>query len=370
MSQQSRRRPVLASLGATVVAGLSGCVGSVGEQIGTEDDSEEPTETPTEEPTETPEPEPDESIHSGESIPTYPYTDTGTEPLNPRPDDAADNPVLTADDIDDYDASFVADPTLYIEDDEWHMFFEVSADGRGRIAHAVSDDAGESWEYDQVVLNLRHHVSGPYVFKWDGEYYMTTQANPRTRPVMLFKANVFPHDWYRAAELYDPDQYDHGVTDHALFRWDDTWWNIAGDERRHTYLYYSEELEASDWQPHEENPVVEDRPAASRPGGRPIVRDDDVLAFFQSQVGGFGMEVNAYRITELTPSAYADTEHPASPILTGTETLDQHDEPTWNSYRMHRYDPWYLGDGEGWRAVVDGDDGNDDWKIGVYHVRE
>ncbi len=377
MPEQPHRRRVLTGL-AVGIGSLSGCVGQVQEYIpaGTEDPPADPPKDPnqnnTEDPDESePTDEPDDrKLHHGETIPMYPYAETKTDPLNPQSDPDADNPVLTAADVDDVDAAYVYDPFLFVEDDEWHMFFTVRADGRGRIAYAKSDDEGVSWEYDRMVLNLRNHVSFPNVFKWDGSYYMTVQQSPRESPVSLYKANSFPHEWYRTVELFDPTDYDHGMTDRSLFRWDGRWWCIGGDNRGDTYLYYSDELDRSGWEPHEQNPVVSDRPAGARPGGRPIVRDSDVLMFFRSLVGGFGSEINAYRITELTPSTYEDSVHPASPLISGTNRLDSEGEPEWNADRMHQFDPWYLGEGDGWRIAVDGDDGTDNWSIGIYRVSE
>lgn len=379
MSQRQNRRRFLAGVGLAGIVGVAGCADQInnanneirngdnqddngdGNRENGSDDSTSDDENGGEQTA---------NIHHGDDIPRSPYIETYSEPVNAHPDPEASNPVITTRDITGVNASFVADPFLFVEEDEWYMFFEVVQDGRGRIAYATSDDEGVSWDYQEIIINLRHHISYPQVFKADGRYYMSIQESPRSRPVSLYRANRFPTDWYRAAELYDPDEQGHGVNDHAIFKWNDRWWDIAGDQRQHTYIYYNDELESSGWSPHSNNPVIEDRPAASRPGGRPIVRDDDILMFFQSQVGGYGMEINAVRITELTTNRYEDEIHPSSPIITGTDQLDDENEPTWNAHRMHHYDPWYLGEGRGWRVAVDGDDGDDNWQIGIYHVRE
>lgn len=379
MPQKHGRRRFVTGVGVAGLAGLGGCAGRLEKQISgvrgetppeTSDEKNASEEPATEETASEETSAEDRHFHQGETIPTYPYGQTGSEPLNPRADTEVENPVLTADDVDDVDAGYVYNPFLYVEDEEWHMFFTVSADGRGRIAHASSDDRGVTWEYDRLVLNLRNNVAFPNVFKWEGSYYMTVQRSPGDSPVSLYKANSFPSEWYEVTELFDPTDHDHEMTDRSLFHWDDQWWCIGGDNREDTYLYYSDELERSGWEPHDLNPVVESRPAAARPGGRPIVRENDVLMFFQSLVGGFGTEVNAYRISELTPSTYEDERHPASPLVRGTDRLTSEGEAEWNADRMHHYDPWYLGEGEGWRIAVDGDDGDDDWSIGIYHVNE
>ena len=54
------------------------------------------------------------------------------------------NPILTCADVFDVNASYVADPFLYIDNAKspWHIFFEVLhfERGKGEIAHAVSRD--------------------------------------------------------------------------------------------------------------------------------------------------------------------------------------------------------------------------------------
>jgi hypothetical protein len=69
------------------------------------------------------------------------------------------NPVITADDVTDASASFVADPFLFHEDGKWYMFFEVfnTSNGRGEIGLATSTD-GLYWNYDQIVLFESWHV--------------------------------------------------------------------------------------------------------------------------------------------------------------------------------------------------------------------
>ena len=83
------------------------------------------------------------------------------------------NPVLTAKDVTDRKAEFVADPFMVKEQGIWYMFFEVldRASGKGEIGLAVSGN-GLHWAYRQIILTESFHLSYPYVFKWEGEYYM------------------------------------------------------------------------------------------------------------------------------------------------------------------------------------------------------
>lgn len=57
------------------------------------------------------------------------------------------NPVLTADDVTDVEAEFVADPFMFHENDTWYMFFEVLNEnsGCGDIGLASSAFSSSWW---------------------------------------------------------------------------------------------------------------------------------------------------------------------------------------------------------------------------------
>ncbi|MBV0923957.1 hypothetical protein KTS45_07045 [Halomicroarcula limicola] len=308
-------------------------------------------------------------LYDGPAAPSYPYAAADREPSLFLPAGDID-PVVTAADVTDFGRTdCVADPFLFVtEDGEWHLFFEVYTQNRepsAAIAHAESAD-GYDWTYDRVVLETDEHLSYPYVFRWAGEHYMIPDRWAKERGpagVTLYRAERFPHEWTPVADLVQPETPLH---DFSPFRWGDRWWALLGDGRD-LYAYYSDELEAPDWTPHEANPVVRDRPNAARPGGRPLVFDDYVLAFYQDCAARYGERVRAFEIAELTPTAFEDRERDDSPVIEPTGGLG------WNSGAMHQVDPWF--DGEGWHCAVDGNlgagyrvFGEHHWAIGIYRA--
>lgn len=302
------------------------------------------------------------------TVPSYPVdADRGPSVFTPAGDI---NPVLTAADVTDFgSADCVADPFLFVTGEgDWHMFFEIYTQNRqpsAAIGHAQSGD-GYDWTYDRVVLETDEHLSYPYVFRWDGEYYMVPDRWAKElgpAPATLYRASSFPHEWDPVADLVSPATPLH---DFSPFRWDGRWWALMGDGTD-LYAYYSDDLEAPDWTPHDENPVVENRPTAARPGGRPLVFDDHVLAFYQDCAGRYGERIHAYEITTLTPESYDDTRRADSPVVDPPGGLG------WNSGAMHQVDPWF--DGEGYHCAVDGNlglgyqlFGEHHWAIGIYRA--
>jgi|GEM_PF-1477137 len=307
-------------------------------------------------------------LYGRETVPSYPV-DAERAPSEFLP--AGDvNPVITAADVTDFGRTdCVADPFLFVDaEGRWHCFFEVytlTREPSAAIAHAESPD-GYDWTYDRVVLEREFHLSFPYVFRWAGEHYMVPDQWSKTAdpaPATLFRAASFPTAWEPVADLVRPETPLH---DFAPFRWNGRWWALMGDGTD-LYAYHSDDLEAPDWTPHDENPVVENRPTAARPGGRPLVFEDRVLAFYQDCLGRYGERINPYEITALTPSAYEDEERADSPALEPTGGL------AWNSGAMHHVDPWW--DGEGYHCAVDGNlglgyqvFGEHHWAIGIYRA--
>ncbi|USZ69743.1 hypothetical protein NGM10_16730 (plasmid) [Halorussus salilacus] len=295
-------------------------------------------------------------------------------PFRPRPLASAANPVLTVADVHDYgDAEFVADPFLFAsETDGWNLFFEVYNRDRtptGVIGHATSGDAGRSWTYTGVVLRDEVHLAFPYVFEWNGSYFMIPDRWNRERaaPIRVFRTDSLPDGWRPVSTVVAPDRQ---LADCVAFRWNDRWWALLGsdDGRYELEAYYTDDLLADGWTPHDDNPVVSGRPTAARPAGRPIVGEDSVLVFFQDCAAQYGDRVRAYEIDRLAPDEYADSERPESPILEGTGRA-----LGWNGGRMHHVDPWDTGDG--WLCAVDGNVGlgrrafgPNHWAIGMFRA--
>src|SRR5437879_146643 len=94
-----------------------------------------------------------------------------------KPVPGIEMPVLSAQHVTDVQAEFVADPFMIKADNIWHMFFEVmnAETEKGDIGLATSKN-GLEWKYQQVVLAEPFHLSYPYVFCADGEYFMIPES--------------------------------------------------------------------------------------------------------------------------------------------------------------------------------------------------
>jgi SAM-dependent methyltransferase len=263
--------------------------------------------------------------------------------LNPTAD--ALNPVITAQLVTDIPALFVADPFMIKVDQTWHMFFEVmnSETRRGEIGLATSHD-GLAWDYQRIVLKEPFHLSYPYVFSVDGDYYMIPESF-WAKAVRLYRGDPFPEKWSLVGPILEG-----AWMDSSIFFHDGRWWMLtcpATSDDDRLDLFYAEKM-CGPWRAHQKNPILENDNQIARPGGRVVVVADKPIRFSQACFPQYGMTVRAFEITELTTTTYAERELCKSPILTGGKE-------SWSQSGMHHIDPHQV---EGrWLACVDG------WRI-------
>lgn len=267
---------------------------------------------------------------------------TGISPLLLLPPAVGPAPALTAADVSDVPASFVADPFFLRENGEWFMFFEMmsSETGRGEIGLAKSRD-GLSWRYQESVLRRDFHLSYPHVFRSGGDYYMIPEALGQGA-IVLYRAERFPFAWKPEARLIEGS-----FADPTPFQFDGIWWLFACPtpyQHDSLRLYYSPGL-TGDWKEHPLSPVIEKNPSRARPGGRVISFNGRLIRFAQDCTPYYGHRLRAFEITRLSPREYNERECTESPVLTPGSG--------WNSAGMHHADAQEMPAGN-WVACVDG----------------
>jgi hypothetical protein len=272
----------------------------------------------------------------------------GESPYQLAPLSGARNPVLTAEDVSDVPAQFVADPFMVHEHNTWHMFFEVmnAQTNHGEIGLATSAD-GLKWTYKQIVLSEPFHLSYPYVFKWQGEYYLVPESF-EADSIRLYRADCFPTQWSFEGALLGGS-----YTDASLFRFDDKWWMFACStphEHDTLRLYYADEL-LGPWIEHPESPIIRGNAHIARPAGRVLVVDGRIIRYAQDDAPNYGQAVRAFEITQLTTTRYTEWAVNPSPVL--EPKVSRLNRAGWNARGMHHVDPHQTGDKK-WITCVDG----------------
>jgi hypothetical protein len=251
--------------------------------------------------------------------------------------------VLTAADVTDISAAFVADPFMIKVGKTWHMFFEVMNEEteKGEIGLATSLN-GLHWNYQEIVLKEPFHLSYPYVFAWRGAYYMIPETLT-AKFIQIYKAKKFPTEWSLHAKLVAGAH-----SDPSIVYFSNQWWLFACStpyEHDTLRLYFSRRLRGP-WREHPASPLVEGNRRIARPAGRVLTMGGRVIRFTQDCYPHYGKQVRAFEISQLTPHSYREAELDESPILTASGK-------GWNRSGMHHIDPHRLNKNQ-WLACVDG----------------
>ena len=265
---------------------------------------------------------------------------TGSTPFDLNDPQNVSNPVLTREDITDVDALFIADPFMIVENKEYNMFFEVlnRETNQGDIGLAKSRD-GVNWQYQKIVLDEPFHLSYPYIFSWDNNYYLIPESG-EDMSVRLYKAASFPDKWEYVGDLLSGHTY----IDPSIFHYKGMWWLFTYTYRGILNLYYSEDL-LKGWRPHPQNPIVKFDKNISRPAGRVFNYEGRLYRLAQSGIPRYGSSVFAFEITDISKESYEEKIASEKPIITFTGK-------GWNAGRMHHVDLHKLGDR--WIGAVDG----------------
>lgn len=200
-----------------------------------------------------------------------------------------------------------ADPFLALHRDRYHIFFEAYdlARRKATIAATWIDDRGVT-RPPTIVLERDYQLSYPFVFRWDGDWYMLPSSRER-RAVELFKAVAFPEQWRFERVLVGGLD----VVDPTILEYDGRLWLFANvavpgaaieDE---LCLFYANSL-LDEWTPHPMNPIVSDVRRA-RPAGRVISHAGELVRPSQDCSWRYGWAIVFSRITRLTPTEYEET---------------------------------------------------------------
>lgn len=208
------------------------------------------------------------------------------------------------------------------------LFIEeyVRAVGRGRLAVVELDDSQRGWRSVETILDLPTHLSYPFVFEWEGAWYLLPEQAAAGR-LELYVATHFPTGWtLHSTALAEP------AADATIARIGDRWWLFAalsaasGLPADDLHLFHSASP-LGPWTPHARNPVVSDVRTA-RPGGRCFERDGTWYRVAQDGAERYGHSLAIVRIDRLDPDGYAETVVDVirpdwAPDLIATHTLNQ-----------------------------------------------
>jgi hypothetical protein len=229
---------------------------------------------------------------------------------------------------------FWADPFQIKVDDRHYIFFEdyVNSAGRAHIS-VVEVDRNGIISGPTEVLKLDCHLSYPFIFKWQDDYYMIPETGERN-VVELYRAMSFPLKWEPVKILLEA----RAPLDTTLTEVNGTWLMFVNIEEEgvavnwdELHLYFADSP-LGPWKPHARNPIVSDVRTA-RPAGRLFQLNGALFRPSQdsSLRYGYGAIINI--VTEVSATTYKETPvlkfHPDRDTdLLGIHTVNMTEEMT------------------------------------------
>ncbi len=276
---------------------------------------------------------------------------TGKNPFQLYEPEKVRNPVLTAADVTDIDAEFVADPFMVHTNDKWYLFFEAmnKKSGHGDLGLAESVD-GFHWAYRRIILDEPFHLSYPDVFLAEDGYHMIVETNGE-KSIRLYKATEFPLTWKYQKNLMEGLPFN----DPTIFKYDNTWWLFVATDPHGDgtlRLYYADDIYGA-WKEHPQSPIVDGDENIARPGGRVISFNDNLFRIAQDDWPTYGNKLRIFQIDHLTTSEYIEHEICDVPIFDSKSGQASRRVPSWRSDGTHQLDAHMISDGN-WLACVDG----------------
>jgi len=201
-----------------------------------------------------------------------------------------------------------ADPIPVVADGKRYIFFEEFISGT-RGAHICVSDVDEHGNVGtpRRVLERPYHLSYPFVFEWNGEWYMLPETL-KQRAVELYRATRFPDEWAFDRTLLS----DIAAVDATVAEIDGRWWMFLGvrapgaKEASLLHLYHAASP-LGPWEPHALNPVKIDVRSA-RPAGPLFRRDGQWYRPTQCGAPTYGSAIVVNRIVELSPWSFREVE--------------------------------------------------------------
>ncbi len=258
------------------------------------------------------------------------------------------NPIVQASDFKEWDGKAVADPFAIFREGVWYLFFELFQSGSDRAVIGASRSLNlRDWEPLGIVLRQPHHLSYPFVFEHDGQVYMMPESRS-VRRVDLFRAVEFPHRWEFERTILRGRLMDCSMVKHR-----GRYWIFAG-WRSHGLKLFHALHPLGPWRHHWMPFLRLYSRSASRPGGRPIHHDGQLIRFSQDSTDYYGQQLRAWQVTCMNRLWYSEVPMFEEPLLVGSGQ-------GWNSRCMHHMDAFRIPrmgtdatSQHEWLAFVDG----------------
>jgi hypothetical protein len=203
---------------------------------------------------------------------------------------------------------FWADPFPVRAEGQDFLFFEerLYSEKNGHLCVAAIDQDGLK-EEPKIILKREYHLSYPFVFSWQGQWYLIPESQDAGR-IDLFKFDSFPYK----LGYYKTLVANVRACDATLFEAHGRWWMFAAIASAGTwnvdelFLFHADNP-FGPWAPHPRNPIKSDVRSA-RPAGRVFARQGKYYRPAQDCSHRYGYAIRLQEIKALSAASYVEEE--------------------------------------------------------------
>lgn len=208
---------------------------------------------------------------------------------------------------------FYADPFVTTYFGQPILFFENydHLTKKGNISYIkISDLLSHKKDFEKYIcpaLDLKSHLSYPYLFEYDSKLYMVPENNT-SNTISLYVCNGTPNSWSKVHTMID----DFRGVDPGIFYHNQKWWLTATKkvdgtrlEDSDLYLWYADTPLDTVWMPHERNPIHYAEPFA-RGAGSTFAHGSVLYHPTQDCKVRYGHRIVLNRIVELDKNVFSE----------------------------------------------------------------
>jgi len=187
---------------------------------------------------------------------------------------------------------------------------------RGHISVMAMQEGGQ-WGKPVKVLERNYHLSYPFVFRWENDWYLIPETAENST-VELYRCVNFPADWELESVLLRGEK----LYDVTLKEIQGRWWMFASMavggalEWDELHLFHADSP-LGPWHPHRRNPVKSDV-RSSRPAGSLFEWRGSLCRPAQDCSRRYGYAISVNRILRIDTEEYKEVE--VSRILPGWDS--------------------------------------------------
>jgi hypothetical protein len=239
---------------------------------------------------------------------------------------------------------FWADPFVIAESQYYYVFVEefIYSANKAHISLLQLDGEGTLIKSKRII-ERPYHMSYPFVFKFDGIYYMIPETN-QNKTIELYRSSNFPFEWTFERNLMQ----NISATDTTLFHYDDKWWMFTTIDQTggisscstELFLFFADDPIRGEWKSHPFNPVISDESKA-RCAGKLFIDNGKIYRPSQDCSVRYGRGLNINQVTKLNDHEYNEVlineiKPDWDPKLKGVHTINSDKDLTIiDTYKFH-----------------------------------